>query len=139
MAGGVLEGRPVRVAMTAEAHGTSTAGWPWPDSLDALSAAPQHHTLVFENEHVRVLKTRILPGDRVPLHTHRWPSVVHVLSWSDFVRRDEAGEVVADSRAVSGGSPPTIVWSPALPAHSLENVGSAEMLILSVELKRVAA
>ena len=34
----------------------------WPDELDALVAAPQHHTLLFENEFVRVLDTRIAPG-----------------------------------------------------------------------------
>jgi hypothetical protein len=37
--------------------------WPHPDSLDALVAAPKHHTLLLENEQVRVLDTRIEPGD----------------------------------------------------------------------------
>ena len=59
--------------------------WPWPDALDALVAAPQHHTLLLENRHVRVLEAFIRPGDRVPVHTHRWPSVLHILSWSDFI------------------------------------------------------
>jgi hypothetical protein len=112
--------------------------WPWPDSLDALSAAPQHHTLLLENEHVRVLETRIPPGDRTAVHTHRWPSVLYVFSWSDFLRRDEAGTLVLDSRAAGGGSPPTVLWSPALPPHSLENVGSTEIWVMSVELKQVA-
>ena len=31
------------------------------------------------------------------------------------------------------------VWSDALPPHSLENVGATEILIISVELKQVAA
>jgi hypothetical protein len=118
---------------------TADSLWPWPDSLDALSAAPRHHTLLFENEHVRVLETRIPSGDRVPVHTHRWPSVLHVLSWSDFIRRDEEGQLVLDSRTLAGASPPSVVWSPALPAHSLENVGPTEILIVSVELKRAAS
>jgi hypothetical protein len=33
--------------------------WPWPSSLDALVAAPQHHRLMYENERVRVLEVRI--------------------------------------------------------------------------------
>jgi quercetin dioxygenase-like cupin family protein len=52
----------------------------WPDELDALIAAPQHHILLFENEAVRVLDTRIPPGQTVPLHTHRWPGTLYILS-----------------------------------------------------------
>jgi hypothetical protein len=39
---------------------------PWDASLDALIAAPGQHRLVFENAHVRVLDTRIGPGERTP-------------------------------------------------------------------------
>ena len=40
-----------------------------PDDLDALTAAPDHHTLLFENDRVRVLDTRIPAGDQTPLPT----------------------------------------------------------------------
>ena len=126
--------------MTADRRESSAHAWPWPASLDALSAAPRHHTLLLENERVRVLETRIPPGDVVPVHTHCWPSVLYVLSWSDFLRRDASGTVVLDSRAAGpAGSPPSVVWLEALPPHSLENVGSAEIRLISVELKQVAA
>jgi quercetin dioxygenase-like cupin family protein len=52
----------------------------WPDELDALVAAPAHHKLLFENERVRVLETRIAAGDRTPVHTHRWPAALYILS-----------------------------------------------------------
>jgi hypothetical protein len=120
--------------MPTEPGDARPAPWPWPDSLDALIAAPHHHSLLLENEYIRVLETRIPPGDRVPVHTHQWPSLLHVLSWSDFIRRDRVGNVVADSRA-GGGPAPSIVWSPPLPPHSLENVGSREIRVISVELK----
>jgi hypothetical protein len=48
----------------------------WPDSLDAMVAAPEHHEILLENERVRVLDSRIKAGDTVPVHTHRWPSVL---------------------------------------------------------------
>ena len=105
-----------------------------PDALDAVVAAPAHHTVLLENQHVRVLDTRIAPGETVPLHTHRWPSVLHVLSWSDIVRRDELGSVVLDTRAVPMTSA-QVAWSPALPPHTLENVGSKDIHIVSLELK----
>lgn len=79
-------------------------GQDWPDELDALIAAPQPHILLLENEAVRVLDTRVPPGETVPLHTHRWPSVLYILSWSDFVRRDGGGAVVVDSR-IAGKAP----------------------------------
>lgn len=59
------------------------------------------------------------------------------LSWSDFLRRDEAGTVVMESRTAIGGTPPPAVWSPALPPHSLENVGATEIRVISMELKQV--
>jgi hypothetical protein len=111
--------------------------WPWPESLDAIVAAPAHHVVLFENNHVRVLDARIAPGDTVPLHTHRWPSVLHILSSSDFVRRNVAGEVELDTRR----APATrahIVWLPPLPPHTLENVGDVEIHVISVELKQAA-
>jgi hypothetical protein len=115
----------------------SASAWPWPASLDALSAAPGHHTLLLENDRVRVLETRIPPGDIVPVHTHCWPSVLYVLSWSECIRCDAGGTVVLDSRTTgSSGSLPSVAWSEALPPHSLENVGTSEIRVISVEIKQ---
>jgi hypothetical protein len=122
--------------MTTDLREASSSARPWPASLDALSAAPGHHTLLLENDRVRVLETVIPPGDVVPVHTHCWPSVLYVLSWSEFIRCDADGTVVLDSRTTgSGGSPPSVAWSEALPPHSLENVGTAEIRVISVEIK----
>jgi hypothetical protein len=54
----------------------SITAWPWPDELDAVSAAPDSHRILLENAHVRVLEIVIPPGHREPMHTHRWPSVM---------------------------------------------------------------
>lgn len=112
--------------------------WPWPDSLDAVEAAPAHHTVVLENAFVRVLDTRVGPGETVPLHTHRWPSLLHVLSFGDVVRRDEHGAVVLDTRTLAT-KPSGVVWSPPLPPHTLENVGTTPVHVLSVEVKGASA
>jgi len=113
--------------------------WPWPDSLDALTAAPDFHRLLFENEHVRVLEVRIKPGQIVPVNTHRWPSVVHVRSASDFLRRDADRKLTFDSR--TAGAPqkaPDVVWTPPLPPHSVENIGASEIHIVTVESKHTS-
>jgi hypothetical protein len=122
-----------------EGAGAAPPDAAWPEELDALVAAPGHHRLLFENEAVRVLETCIPAGGRTPVHTHRWPSVLYLQSWSAFVRRDAAGQVTLDSRTVPGLSAPApALWSPPLPAHSLENVGEADLRVISVEIKRAA-
>lgn len=110
--------------------------WPWPDTLDAVVAAPKHHRVVLENEHVRVLEVRIAPGETVPLHTHRWPSVLHMERWVDLIRRDEHGNQVLDTRTL----PPEAkslgpLWAAPLVPHTVENVDSIEFVGIAVEIK----
>jgi hypothetical protein len=105
------------------------------DSLDALLAAPRHHSLLFENDHVRVLDTHVSPGDTVPLHTHRWPGTHYIVTPSDFIRRDAAGAVLLNSRTRPPSLPGTAAWSDPLPPHTLENIGASELRVITVELK----
>jgi hypothetical protein len=108
----------------------------WPPELDALIADPQHHELLFENDKVRVLRVRIAPGDRTPVHTHRWAGPLYILSWSSFIRRDDQGNVLVDSRAVpSLQSPGPVLWGAPLPPHSFENIGQTDVDLIAVELK----
>jgi hypothetical protein len=107
-----------------------------PDPLDALIAAPDHHRLLMENERVRVLETLIPAGDRTPIHTHCWASVLHIISWSPFIRYDDKGEIILETQKVEAlRNPPSILWGAALPPHSLENIGDTELRIVAVELK----
>ncbi|MBV4357596.1 cupin domain-containing protein [Pinibacter aurantiacus] len=110
--------------------------WPYPDSLDALIAAPQHHKLLFENEFVRVLDTLIPPGETTAIHTHRYPASTYILSWSDFVRFDDNGNVMLDTRTLAKKPGPGAAnWVEALPPHALQNVGTQDMHVISVEQK----
>ncbi|MGE5176841.1 MAG: hypothetical protein ACM3JJ_10755 [Hyphomicrobiales bacterium] len=110
--------------------------WVHDAALDAVVAAPGHHRLLLENDRVRVLHTRVGPGEKVPLHTHRWPAVYHVKSWSDFVRRNAAGEVMVDTRTASGvADMPPVVWLAPLEPHTLENVGDRDIDLVSIEVK----
>jgi sugar phosphate isomerase/epimerase len=61
----------------------------------------------------------------VPVHTHRWSSVVYVASASDFIRRDGEGNSLLNSR--TAGPPPatpTVQWTELLPPHSVENISN---------------
>lgn len=107
----------------------------WPSELDALTAAPENHKLLFENDSVRVLNTIIQPGQSTPLHTHCWPATLYVLSVGDFIRRDENGSITLDSRNSPPPSPGSALWIAPLPPHTLENIGTTEIRIIAVEIK----
>lgn len=110
--------------------------WPWPESLDGPAAAPGSHRVLFENDRVRVIETRIRPGETTPLHTHGEPTVTYILSGSHLLRRDELGHVLLDTRA---DDPPFVMpavsWNEFLPAHTLENTGPEDFLAIGFELK----
>jgi hypothetical protein len=108
----------------------------WAPELDALRASPEHHKLLFENEHVRVLEVRINPGETTNIHTHKWPAMIYGLSWSDFERYDTDGNIILDSKNLSA-SPPQTWWAEPIPPHYLKNVGKKEIHNICVEMKNI--
>jgi quercetin dioxygenase-like cupin family protein len=104
--------------------------------LDAMNVAPDHHSVLFENDRVRVLDTRLGPGERTPVHAHEWPAALYVLSWSDFVRCDLHDNVLVDSR-MTGKAPATgeAIWIPPLDPHYVRNVGDRDLHIIAIEVK----
>jgi hypothetical protein len=67
------------ISTTKPADNFSTsAKWLWPDSLDAMKAAPGNHKLVYEDNDVRVLAV-VLDGKKSePIHTHKWKSIMWI-------------------------------------------------------------
>lgn len=47
----------------------------WAPELDAVTAAPKNHKVLFENDRLRVLEVILEPAEEEPVHHHRWPSV----------------------------------------------------------------
>jgi non-ribosomal peptide synthetase component F len=109
--------------------------WEWSDDLDALVAAPEHHKLLFEDDSVRVIDTQIPAGERTKVHTHRWPSILYIVSTSDFLRYDAEGNVITDSRKQAPQVAPVAFRFPAMPPHSVENVGTGLVHLVNVEFK----
>ena len=106
------------------------------DELDGVLAAPDHHRVLFENDEVRVVETRIRAGERTPLHTHLRPTVNYVVSGSHFLRRNEGGETVFDTRSDPSFVLPRVLFSQPIERHTLENTGEDELVIIGTELKR---
>jgi hypothetical protein len=83
-----------------------------------------------------VPNTDIPAGEQNAVHTHCWPSARYIMSWSDFVRYDDQGQLLVDSRMVASfKNSPAVVWSAPLPPHSLEIVGQTDLNIIAIELK----
>ena len=115
---------------------TTPDPWPWPDSLDGPIAAPDHHRVLWETDRVRVLETTIRAGAITPLHTHRASTVTYVVSGTSFIRRNEQGAVTLDTSAMDPPFVmPPILWSDSVPAHTLENTGPDDLVVIGVELK----
>ncbi len=101
----------------------------FPPGFDALQAAPHSHKLLFENAFVRVLQVDLpKPGETVPMHHHRWPSLV--VDWdtggaSPHIRYLRPGQVARDVPSVDAPAHPgawDIHWMKPEPMHSIEVV-----------------
>lgn len=108
------------------------------DDLDGVIAAPEHHTVLFENDVVRVLETTIRVGDTTALHTHLTPTTLYVVSGSHFVRRDQDGAVLVDTRADPSYVMPRVQFAAGIPRHTLHNPGPDDLVLIGVELKGAA-
>lgn len=109
------------------------------DELDGAAVAPAHHKVIFENDQVRVLETTIPVGEITPLHTHLAATVMYVLSGSHFIRRDEHGATMVDTRANPDFVLPKVLFAASTPRHTIENTGDDDLVVIGVELKTPGA
>lgn len=117
-----------------------SSDWPWPQSLDAVVAAPDSHNVLMENEHIRVVEVVIPPGEKEPIHTHRWPSVILVDQAARIRYYDEDENVAYESQERGSNnnaesSPPEIEWMEPERPHAVENIDTIPYHAFRVELK----
>jgi mannose-6-phosphate isomerase-like protein (cupin superfamily) len=109
----------------------------WPDSLDAVVAAPQNHKVVLENDRVRVLEVTVRPGEKEPLHMHRLPSVMYVMAEDNIRDYDADGKLLYDSKTDKAPpKTPYTVWMEPQAPHLVENLSKKPLRLLRVELKQ---
>ena len=96
-------------------------------SLDPVATNPDHYSVVFENDRVRVLHYTDSPGVRTTPHEH--PDSVMV-TLSGFRRRLYSNDSQRDVELPAGMTG----WLPAQ-QHAGENIGDTETHVLFVELK----
>jgi len=96
-------------------------------SLDPVESNPNHYSVLFENDRVRVLEYTDAPGDKTTPHEHP-DSVMYTLS--AFRRRLHSGDAYRDVDMSAG----LTGWLPA-PQHAGENIGDTATHVIFVELK----
>lgn len=97
---------------------------------DALEASPKTTKKLFENDQVRVLEIEIKPGDKEPLHTHKWRGVMIVTSPAKLRYYDGNDEVEFEA-AQSGAE-----WREPSGEHAVENIDTKVFKAYRIELKK---
>jgi hypothetical protein len=111
------------------------APWQWPETMDALVAAPASHRVLMENDRVRVLEVVIEPQTREPEHTHRAPSVM-IVDEPARIRYYQGDRLVFESQASSGPRPGVRPrWLEPEGPHSVENIDERRYHAIRIELK----
>lgn len=99
---------------------------------DATIAAAEAHSVLLENEHVRVISALAAPGHISPMHSHP-PLVIISLGTARVKFTDPDGsEQIADFR------PGMVVWREGSLVHSWE-VLAGEVNVIAVEVKSARA
>jgi len=100
------------------------------DNLDPAQTDPDHYTVIFENERVRVLEYQDKPGAKTTWHAH--PDTL-MFTLSSFRRR-----IAAAGRQVEVELPARQARWVSAQEHSGENIGDTDSHSIFVELKEPA-
>src|SRR5262249_12270382 len=95
---------------------------------DVIKVAGDSHTVIFENDHVRVLSVHFKPGQVAPMHSH--PENV-----SYFITDGKLKITMADGKVIERSPKAgTAGWSDAV-THQAQNIGDADFQQIQIELK----
>ncbi len=103
-----------------------------PEEYDAVTADPGSHTVVFENEKVRVVRVNVEPGVRENMHTHKWHSVFIISAFPNINYYLEDGTCIPRSGARREGIP---AWIEPEGIHAVENIDTRPFEGIRIELK----
>lgn len=141
LAGGVFMLASMKYFHTGSSKMTphqTQAKWPWPDSMDAVKAAPASHKVLYEDSDVRILYVTVNPGALEPVHTHQWRSYAWTVKNPPFTLyhyglRDNRLSRLDSFTArlpVNKVNP----WAPETP-HAIRNASADTLVLYRVELK----
>ncbi len=95
---------------------------------DAVVADPEHYTVEFENDKVRIIRIKYGPGDKSVMHTHG----PHV---AIYLTENESRMTVPDGTSATATTVPGVAeWSDAI-EHEPENLSDDPLEVILIEVK----
>lgn len=122
----------------------SSKPWRWPDSLDAVSAAPANHKIVYEDSAIRILQVVCPPGREEGIHTHQYRSTMWFTNSAHLIfsnyGTDANNHLIKTDSAELNGFPAEVInkgqnVDPEEP-HSIKNIGTNTFIAYRVEYKK---
>ena len=96
---------------------------------DAVNIAPHLHSVIFEDDKMRVLKVSVKPGDKAEMHWH--PRNINYVLSTGTLRFNRPDGTTADVELSDG----QVTSSPTESSHAVENIGDTLVETIQVELK----
>lgn len=96
---------------------------------DALKIAPEVHSLLFENEKVRMLDVRLAAGEKTAMHWH--PENISYVVQGGKMRVTRSDQTVVEVDLVTGKAIPG-----AEGEHAVENIGNSDIHTIQIEFLR---
>lgn len=115
------------VPLTIHAQRVTQAG---AGARDASVVDPEHHQVILENDHVRVIRALASPGTRTPMHSHPTAVLVSLGTSRSHVTLASGAKVFFDLQ------PGQVIWGEAT-EHSWELL-AGQLHVVGVEIKAAA-
>ena len=95
---------------------------------DVVNVAGDSHTVIFENDHVRVLSVHFKPGQVAPMHWHPENVSYYLTDGKLKITMGDGKVIERNPKAGTAG------WSDAV-THEAQNIGAADFQQIQIELK----
>jgi beta-alanine degradation protein BauB len=93
-----------------------------------VAGGAETHTVLLDNDQVRVLDVRVPPGQKIAMHSHPANVTYYVSDYKIMVSTPDGKSALREGKAG------TAVWSGPL-THAVENAGTSEFHLVQIEMK----
>ncbi len=94
-----------------------------------VAGGPETHKVLLDNDQVRVLEARIQPGQKIAMHSHPANVVYYFTDYKIKTTSPDGKTAIREGKADTAVS-----YGPV--THAVENVGTTEVHLVQIEMKR---
>lgn len=94
-----------------------------------VAGGAEAHTVLLDNDQVRVLDVRLQPGQKVAMHSHPANVVYYVSDYKIKATSPDGKTAIREGKAGTA-----ISFGPT--THAVENAGNTELHLVQVEMKK---